>query len=147
MAHVRRALRAWEAHLRETLGMEHGKAIVDEFDHHVSEAYLDTAFDRQRVWIDQRFDQERARVDERFDREHAWIDQRFDREHVWVDQRFDREHVWVDQRFATEREYLDERLRTQTAELTAAWRRDMLLISGGQFFALAATVAAFLALG
>jgi hypothetical protein len=49
------------------------------------------------------------------------------------------------------REYLVEALARQadqlTDRLTAFWRRDLLLVTGAQFFALAAAVAALVALG
>jgi hypothetical protein len=45
------------------------------------------------------------------------------------------------------REHLDLVLVGQTAHLAAMWRRDLLLVSGAQFFALAAAVAALVALG
>ena len=53
------------------------------------------------------------------------------------------------------REYLVEALARQadqltdrlTGRLTASWRRDLLLVTGAQFFALAAAVAALVALG
>ena len=48
-------------------------------------------------------------------------------------------------------EYLDRRLaealEEQTQRMAALWRRDLLLVSGAQFFALAAAVAALVGLG
>ena len=43
-------------------------------------------------------------------------------------------------------EYLDRRLDEQTQRMAALWRRDLLLVSGAQFFALAAAVGALVGL-
>ena len=42
---------------------------------------------------------------------------------------------------------LDRALQEQTGHMAAAWRRDLLLVTGAQFFALAAAVAALVGLG
>lgn len=81
--------------------------------------------------VSRRFDRQSARfdrVDEQFDR----VDERFAR----VDERF----AGVDERF----EGLEERL---TDRLSSLWRRDLLLVSGAQFSALAAAVIAVVQLG
>lgn len=44
-------------------------------------------------------------------------------------------------------ERIEHRLDEQRHALTAAWRRDLLLVSGGQFAALAAAVLAVVTLG
>lgn len=44
-------------------------------------------------------------------------------------------------------EYLDRKLEQQTDRVASLWRRDLLLVSGAQFFALAAAVAALVGLG
>ena len=43
-------------------------------------------------------------------------------------------------------EHLDRRLDEQTQRMAALWRRDLLLVSGAQFFALAAAVGALVGL-
>jgi hypothetical protein len=44
MADVRRALRGWEQHLEEMIGVDDAAVLVDEFDHHVTNDRLAAAW-------------------------------------------------------------------------------------------------------
>lgn len=99
---------------------------------------LDGRFDR----IDERFD----RIDERFTRIAGRFD-RVDERSARTDGRFDRVDGHLQSLEENLEADLDSREERLADRLTAAWRRDLLIHSTGQVFALAAAVAALVGLG
>lgn len=112
MADVRRALRGWERHLEEIIGVDDAAALVDGFDQHVTNDDLDRAVCSS---------EERLRV------EIEEAEQRLRGEIVAVDARVRQLQTVVEPRG-------DGR--------AAAWRKDLLVHASGQFFAPVAAVAA-----
>lgn len=142
--------------LSRLLGADMASALFE----HLPPAREDVATVRQvedlRAEMEQRFDlmeQRFDRIDERFDQideRFARIEGRFERigeRFARTDGRLDR----VDGHFRSLEENLeadlDSREERLADRLTAAWRRDLLIHSTGQVFALAAAVAALVGLG
>jgi dsDNA-binding SOS-regulon protein len=144
---TRRAVRAFEGHLAEVMEMEDAGEIADRLERTVTEEYLDRALERQREHVDVVLGQHREQVDLalRQQRDHVDIALEQHRRHVDLALGEQREHV--DVVLGQQREHLDLVLAGLTDHMAAMWRRDLLLVSGAQFFALAAAVAALVGLG
>lgn len=91
----RRALRTFEAHLEEVIGVEEARAMTDRLESYVTREYLDRALERQSAEMTHEITHQITRL---------------------------------------------------SGELTSSWRRDLLLVTGAQFFALAVAVAALVGL-
>ena len=76
-----------------------------------------------------------------------YLDAALDRQRAQLDRALEQHRADVAHALEQQSARFDERLAGQIDHMAAMWRRDLLLVSGAQFFALAAAVAALVGLG
>lgn len=121
----RQATRAWHDHLVEEVGVDEATILTDRLDGVVTRDILDDALRRQ----SREFDHSLSRQEARLERQSQQLEDRLERQSQQLEAQ------------------LDEKLARVQHQMASGWRKDLLLVSIGQFFALAAAVGALAALG
>lgn len=143
MSEARQALVAWEQHLEEVVGVAHSARIVDRLDEVVTPQLLEVTV--QRIRMERQADLGVLRsemADHRGGLVGEMADMRGELRGEMADLRSELRGDMAELRLNLRTEVAEVRqdLADRIDRLATAWRRDLLLVTGAQFTALAGAV-------